>query len=97
MFFSISLLSGGPGASKSSQITVGSIKNEATTLSQKNAYFSKIPPKVTPQGTPETIQRRKKHLPDPLRKHAQKKTKKHLRKKPVLANEREARKKRNTS
>ena len=50
------------------------IKPNHCRVDQKRGYhpflektiFEEIPPKVTPQGTPETTQNRKKHLPDPF-------------------------------
>ena len=65
-FITFGHLSGCLEPRKCSKNVVLSFKIKGTTLSRKNLIFSKIPPKVTPQATPETIQNRKKHLPEPL-------------------------------
>ena len=65
-FLTFCHLSGWPGPRKCGQNAVLSFKIKGTTLSRRKRIFSKIPPKVTPQATPETIQNQKKHLPDPL-------------------------------
>ena len=54
-------VSGRRELAKSSQNDVLSFKIEGCTVSQKNADFAKIRPKLTPPGTPETMGKSKNH------------------------------------
>ena len=58
-FITFGHLSGCLEPRQGSKNVVLSFKIEGTTLSRKNLILSKIPPKVTPQATPETIQNKK--------------------------------------
>ena len=81
----------GPDLAKSSQNTVRVCKNRGPPFSPETVFFYKNLPEMATLGTPRNSKNPTKRQKRAIRNGAEKKTKKKLKYKPVLAREREAR------